>query len=208
MPKSLEHRFRSRRSEHGFTLVEMLAVTAVIGIMAATVIPFTTQMTDGYRLKGSAEAINKQISLARIRASAQFTRARIYADLSAGTSQVQIWDKVNARWRTEGGTQSLPRGVRFGFASITKPPAYTQAAIGQSPACTDKDGNNIANTACITFNSRGMPVDNTKPPTGSVAANNALYVTNGSVVYGITVTATPYINFWWSPDKDNQWVRQ
>jgi prepilin-type N-terminal cleavage/methylation domain-containing protein len=212
MAHKIGHHRRSRRSDSGFTLVEMLAVTAVIGIMAAIAVQFTTQMSDGYRLKGNADAIIKQISLAKIRASAQFTRARVYVDLNAGTSRMQVWQKatplVNGKWVPEGGVETLGRGVTFGFAGLTQPPPNTQAAIKQSEPCTDDGGVNIADTACITFNSRGMPVENKQPPNGSVVGNNALYITNGNIVYGVTVTATPYVSFWWSPGRNNQWVRQ
>ena len=212
MAQSVEHLRQPRRNDSGFTLTELLAVCAVVGTMAAITIPFTTQMTAGYRVKGSAEAINKQVSLAKIRASARFTRARVYADLNAGTSRVQIWEKktplAEGKWVTEGGVQTLARGVTFGFASHTQPPPNTQAAIKQSDVCKDDKDADIANTACITFNSRGMPVTNVVPPNGTVVGNNALYITNGNIVYGVTVTATPYVNFWWSPGKNNQWVRQ
>ena len=43
----------------------------------------------------------------------------------------------------------------------------------------------IANTACIMFNSRGVPIDSTFAPTG----DDALYVTDGMAVYGVTVAA-------------------
>ena len=50
----------------------------------------------------------------------------------------------------------------------------------------------ITNTACIIFNSRGIPVDNTGSPTGL----DAVYVTDGTSVYGITVAATGFIRTW------------
>ena len=50
----------------------------------------------------------------------------------------------------------------------------------------------VANTACIVFNSRGIPVDSTGSPYG----NDAIYVTDGSAVYGITIAATGFIRTW------------
>jgi prepilin-type N-terminal cleavage/methylation domain-containing protein len=198
----------SFRSQAGFTLIDILAVIAIISLVAAIALPSTTSMMSGYKLKGNAQAINHMVGLAKIRAAAQFSRARVYADLNARTFRLQVWNKTTNQWVNDGGTQRLADGVTFGFTGITQPPPTTQAAIAQSPVCTNDAGANIANTACITFNSRGMPVNNSLPPGGAVTGNSGLYVTDGSAVYGTTVSLTPLIKSWWSPARDNGWVRQ
>jgi len=74
--------------------------------------------------------------------------------------------------------------------------------------CTNDAGANIANTVCITFNSRGMPVTNVLPPAGTVTGNSGIYIMDSSLVYGTTVSMTPLIKSWWSPARNNAWVRQ
>jgi prepilin-type N-terminal cleavage/methylation domain-containing protein len=200
--------FASRRNDTGFSLIEVLVVCAIVGIVGAMVVPQTASMMSGYKLKGNAEAINNLVALAKMRAAAQYSRARVRADLNARTFELQTWDKTNSQWVREGGVTSLGDGVSFGFAAIGAPPPDTQNAIGQSPACTDDAGGAIADTACITFNSRGMPVTNVLPPGGAVVGNSAFYITDGTAVYGTTVTTTPFIKFWWSKNGNNTWVRQ
>jgi len=199
---------RSFRSAAGFTLIDTLVCVAIICLVSAIALPSTTSMMGGYKLKGSAQAINNLTGLAKMRAAAQFSRARVYADLNARTFRLQIWNKTTSQWVDDGGAQTLADGARFGFTGITQPPPGSQAALGQSPVCTNDAGADIAGTACITFNSRGMPVTNALPPAGAVTGNSGLYVTDGSVVYGTTVTMTPLIKSWWSPVRDNVWVRQ
>ncbi len=200
---------RSRsRSDAGYTLIEIMAVCALVGIVAAMAVPSTVSSMAGFRLKGDAEGINNMVSLAKMRAASLYSRARVYADLNARTYRLQTWDKTNNVWTNEGGTNTLATGVNFGFGAITIAPPNTQAAIAQSPLCKDNGGADIANTACITFNSRGMPVTNVVPPAGAVTGNSGLYITDGVTVYGTTITTTPLIKMWWSPNSDNKWVRQ
>jgi len=195
-------------SAAGFSLIDTLVVVAIICLISAVALPQTNTMMAGYKLKGNAQAISNLVGLAKMRAAAQFSRARVYADLNARTFRLQVWNKTTSQWTDDTGVRPLADGVTFGFTGVTQAPPNTQAVLGQSPACTNDAGGNIANTACITFNSRGMPVTNALPPGGVVTGNSGLYITDGSAVYGTTVTMTPLIKSWWSPARDNAWVRQ
>jgi hypothetical protein len=50
----------------------------------------------------------------------------------------------------------------------------------------------VANTACVLFNSRGIPVDPSGTPTGAYA----FYINDGTFCYGITIAATGFIRIW------------
>ena len=148
-----------------------------------------------------------------MRASAQFTRARVFANLGdpnanppvPGSFVLQIWDKTAAggagAWVDDGGINQLSTGVSFGFAGLNAPPPNTQVNIMQSPTCTNTltVAGAIANTACVTFNSRGLPVD----AAGALYPRHALYITGDDAVWGTTVTSTPLIRFWSSPHLAN-----
>jgi Tfp pilus assembly protein FimT len=66
---------RSSRSDAGFTLIDTLAVVAIICLVSAIALPSTASMMGGYKLKGNAQAISNLVGLAKMRASAQFSRA-------------------------------------------------------------------------------------------------------------------------------------
>ena len=56
----------------------------------------------------------------------------------------------------------------------------------------------IGNTSCILFNSRGIPVDpaGAPPAVGAPTGNDAMYLTDGTAVYGETISATGLIKLW------------
>jgi hypothetical protein len=93
-------------------------------------------------------------------------------------------------WITDGGSTTLSTGVTFGFGAIAVAP--NGQASAQSTPCVTAAGAAIANTACILYNSRGIPVDpsGAAPNVGAPTGNDALYLTDGTAVYGLTLSAT------------------
>lgn len=189
------------KDQRGYTLVEMMLALGVIGVIAAFVIPITDTSIRGSRLRGDAAVIRNLVGVAKMRASANFTRARVYADLGARTYVLQIWDKTANAWVDDGGINRLSTGVSFGFSVLNAPPPNTQVIIAQSPTCTNglTAAGAIGNTACVTFNSRGLPID----ADGNLYPRHALYVTGDDAVFATTITTTPLIRFWSSPHLAN-----
>ena len=75
-----------------------------------------------------------------------------------------------------------------------------------SPECTASttDDDPIDGTACIVFNSRGLPIDSN----GNLFGGHALYLTSRDGASAVTVTATPLVRAWISPPKEAKWAEQ
>jgi type II secretory pathway pseudopilin PulG len=196
-------------SNHGFSLVEVLMVTLIIIVLAAMGVPSLMSMVRGLRTGGDARDLNGLIIQAKMRAASNFARTRVYADLSANTFRIETKPSATTSWTTDcpsGCNQSLSSGVSFGFGSLSSPPGGTQATLGQAPLCKDNitDTTDIANTACIIFNSRGIPIT----PAASPTPDDALYVTDGKSVTGVTVSGTGLSRVWRSDASAANWRQQ
>jgi type II secretory pathway pseudopilin PulG len=195
---------------HGFSLVEVLLVAFIIIVLAAIGIPKLTTMVVGLRTAGDARNLNGAIILAKMRASSDYARARVYADLSANTFRIEIQPSGTTTWTTDGcpssctGDQLLATGVSFGYGSLGTPPSNTQATLGQAPLCLNNSGSTISNTACIVFNSRGIPITSTAVPT----PDDAIYVTDGISVNGVTVSRTGLTRVWRTEASGANWKQQ
>lgn len=187
----------------GYSLIEIMVVVLLTGVVAAIAVPMMSNTLGFFRLSGDARSISNSVAVAKMRAASDFSRVRLYVDLSTKSHHIESWDKVNSTWVVEGGTTSLSSNVTFGFGAVGAPPPNTQAAIAQAPLCTNDAGAVIGNTACFMFNSRGVPIDSTFSPT----AVDALYLTDGSAVYGVTAAATGMIRLWRTlPTATPTWV--
>lgn len=195
----------NRTCERGLALIELVVVLVIVLIVAAVAAPTLVSTRRNYRTSGAARDITSEIMLAKMRSASDFTRSRIHADLAGQTFRLELWNKSGSgTWDIEGGTQVLSSGVQMGYGSLSTAPPGTQTTIGQAPACLDNGGTAIANTACILFNSRGIPVDSSGAPTG----NYALYITDGSSVYATTISATGLILAWRTDAVAAHWQKR
>lgn len=181
-----------------------MIVVGLIGVISAISIPMVGNAFRNLRLSGDARALSNTMSLAKMRAASTFGRSRVYVDLGGRTYHIENQQAAGAPWVTEGGTLTLSSGVSFSFGGLTTPPPNTQAAIAQSPQCLTEADEAIGNTACVVFNSRGVPIDQTGGPTTA----DALYITDGTAVAGITVAATGLVRVWQSPASSATWTHR
>jgi type II secretory pathway pseudopilin PulG len=203
-----EARGRVPRAEaDGFSILEIIVVCGIIGVIAAIAAPLFGNAIANFRLSGDARAVSNNAAAAKMRAASDFSRVRLYVDLAARTHRIQTFDKTTSIccWVTQGGTTALSVGVSFGYGVVTTPPPNTQGTIGQAPLCVDDTGADILNTACIMFNSRGVPVSN---PSFAPTGVDAVYLTDGAAVYGVTIAATGLQRMWRTlPVAIPAWVR-
>lgn len=184
--------------ERGFSLLEILMVVAIIGVLSAIALPISTNAVRYAKISGDARDISNQIAVVKMRAASKFTQARMYVDVPGKTYYVQTCDAPSvlpcASWTTETGSTSLSNTVSFGYSPAGSAPTNTQTVIAQAAQCynTASPPVQVSNTACVIFNSRGLPVTATGIPTNDYA----LYINDGSFIYGVTVATTGFIRTW------------
>lgn len=186
-------------------MLEALFVAAIAATLAAIAIPMSGNVLGYARLSGDARGISNAVAVTKMRAASDFTRARLYVDLSGKSHHMETYVKTGTPgWVTRNGPTYLSSGVSLSYGSLSSPPSNTQATISQAPACLDNSNVAIANTACIVFNSRGVPVDSSGAPTPA----DAVYVTDGTAVYAATVAVSGMIQLWRSAPTTASWSRQ
>ena len=212
----------------GFTTMELLVVLTIAAVLTAIAVPNVIRITQILRIGGDLRDLNGAVAQAKMHAGADFTHARARANLAANTFQVEIWNKTGGGgagcWQTVGDTdaggnprctidgttqvQALSPGVSFGTDNVTAAPRNTQTVFGQAAPCSTVPAGvrapvvTLANTACIEFNSRGLPIDARPAFWGNPYGDGAFYINNstavsaGVMVYALTVAPTGYALNW------------
>src|SRR5262245_28658261 len=183
----------TRRTNGGFTMLETLFVVALIGIIGAIAVPQFSNSIGYFRISGDARSVSNALAVTKIRAASNFSRTRLYVSWTQRWHRIEKGDtSVPTHWTADGGATYFSPNTTVSFGAVATPPPNTQAAIAESTACIDNTGTAISNTSCVLYNSRGTPIDNT----GASIGTNAIYLTNGSAVYGVTVSATGMVRMW------------
>src|SRR5215471_3037457 len=108
-PASRGVRAALRRSEAGFTAIEVLIGALVNGV-----------------------------SMTKMRAASDFSKARFYVDIAARSFRVEVWQKTAPpQWVQEGGTTWLSQNDNFSFGNAGAPPPDAVNPIAQATACLD-----------------------------------------------------------------------
>lgn len=183
--------FRRKGSE-GFSAIELLVVVAIAGGIAAIAIPASTNMVNEFSLSGDAHGVSNSLALARLTAAANFTRTRLYVDRAANTYRIERWNKATALWQAVTGTSSLGTLNTFSSGAIAAPPPNSQPVLGQPTPCLTAAAAPIANTSCVIFNSRGVPIDSTGVPT----ATAVIYLNGPTAVFGVVIGTTSQLAMW------------
>jgi prepilin-type N-terminal cleavage/methylation domain-containing protein len=194
----------------GFSLTETIIVVGLIGVVSAIAVPMFGNMLANFRVSGDARGAANAVALAKMRASSIFSKVRVHVNVTSNSYYLETWDPTAlpapGKWVTEGGTTALSQNVLFGWGVVGSSPPATQGAIAQAPPCKNDAGtSDLAGTACVIFNSRGVPVDTVGSPT----AVDAMYITDGNAVYAITISATGMIRTWRTlPLATPAWIQQ
>ncbi len=195
---------KRQRSQKGFSLIEASVVVLILGVVAAMAIPTWQRMQKNARLNGDAHQIAEALSVAKMRAGANFTYSRVFLYTGTGSQyyRVDVWNGTlnsgNGCWvpddpnattcittsGTTGYETYLSTGVSAGYGSLSTSPV-SGITLAQAPSCISgassalgTGGSAISNTSCILYNSRGFPT-----------AAGGLYITDSARTYGIVTNA-------------------
>src|SRR5262245_37433181 len=203
----------TRTGESGFTILETLFVVALIGVIGTIAVPQLNNLIAYFKLSGDARSISNGIAVTKMRAASNFSKTRLYVNTSGRWHKIERADNtVGAppHWSMEGGVTYMSTNTNFGWGSVSSAPPNTQATIAQAAPCKSDTGADITGTACVVFNSRGVPIaPDTAGVTYTPTPNHAVYVTDGAEVYGVTVASSGMIRVWRTlPTTTPDWALQ
>ncbi|MFN0121142.1 MAG: Tfp pilus assembly protein FimT/FimU [Blastocatellia bacterium] len=150
------------RKHHGFTMAELLIVTAIVGVTAAVATPSVISSVRGYRMRSAGQQIIQALQTAKFQAIRTNSRAQVR--FSETNKTIQVVNLSATGVVVAGPAIPLPPGVEFKLATdtVTAPADITNAASQVLPGQQTNDKQAVSFPASgtyrvATFTSRGVP---------------------------------------------------
>jgi Tfp pilus assembly protein FimT len=159
----------------------------MIMIVSAFAIPSLSSAMRGMQLSGDARNIASALSYAKLSAASQMRRFRVSFTLGENRWEVQRFNATSNEFESdlEGSSLSTESGIEF---KTTSSAALTGYPSGSS--------------SVVTFNSRGLPIDDAGVPT----ASNVVYISKDDSDFAVSVSLTGKVQVW--KRNDGQWCSQ
>jgi len=78
--------------------MEMVVVVGIIGAISAIAAPMFNNAIKSFRLSGDARGVSNATAVAKMRAASDFSRVRIYVDLTARTHRMEVFEKPSVTY--------------------------------------------------------------------------------------------------------------
>ena len=187
------------KNAYGFTALEMVTVTGIIGIAVAVATPSIIKANRSYQLNTAAQEVCQAFESARFEA------------IRNNNSQTVLFDQANNTITIYGRVIQLPAGVSFQTQASNNVPntiktAATNGANGTLPGQETNERAAVSfplrtadNVNVATFNSRGMP--SVQP-----GILNWVYLVNSNdEKVAVTLSSAGSMNVWRQKDSST-WI--
>lgn len=146
-----------KRRESGFTLIEMMIVTAIVGVTTALAVPSYIDWHAKSQLRQAATEIQNQLSLARISAMSRNSVVNVNLVLNGGKVQIAAGDA--------SGASVIPATQMMGAVTGLNP---APTAVAFSPLGI-RSGGGAGNQQIMISNNRGLSYSVRITPRGKVS---------------------------------------
>lgn len=209
------------RLQRGFSLTEMLVVTAILLIVGSLSVPNIALVVDNMKLKAAAQQVASMYQQARIRATQDDTYHELLTTGPAGAA-TQMWLDLDGdgQWQAGEPLAQLPANVSL-ISQQAVPVQINAAPLGFALLTADNSSGTYNQSGvkvhALAWNGRGLPCQrvaagatcsNQLGP-GSVAWVQYLQLqrsVNQALYAAVTVSPTGRIRVWsYSPGANGGW---